>query len=285
VSADSRQVYRGLDVGTAKPTAAQRARVPHHCLDLAEPDEPFDAARFRAAALAAIGDVEGRGRRALVVGGTGLYVRALVHGLCAAPPRQPALRRALEAIAARDGVPALHRRLVEVDPAAARRIHPNDAVRTVRALEVALASGRRLSEWQAAHGFAEAGLDALVIGLALPTPVLDAHIAARVDDMLARGFVDEVRRLAARRYAADSPVWRTLGYAELRAHLEGRLTLDAAREAIVRATRRFAKRQRTWFRRAEGMRWRHPVDDAARLGAETEAFLAGAHIAKAEGPE
>jgi tRNA dimethylallyltransferase len=285
VSADSRQVYRGLDVGTAKPTAAERARVPHHCLDLVEPDEPFDAARFRAAALAAVADVTARGRRVLVVGGTGLYVRALVHGLCAAPPRQPVLRRALEAIAAREGVPALHRRLVAVDPAAARRIHPNDAVRAVRALEVALASGRRLSDWQAAHGVAEPAFDALVIGLAVPTPVLDACIAARVDDMLARGFVGEVRGLATRGYADDAPVWRTLGYAELRAHLEARLTLDAAREAIVRATRRFAKRQRTWFRRAEGIRWRHPVDDGARIAAETEAFLAGAHIAKGEGPE
>jgi tRNA dimethylallyltransferase len=283
VCADSRQVYRGLDVGTAKPTADERARVRHHCLDLVEPDEPFDVARFRAAALAAIADARGRRRDVLVVGGTGLWVRALVHGLCPAPPRDPRLRTALRRLADRDGVPALHRRLGHVDPAAAARIHPHDAVRIVRALEVATLSGRRLSAWQAAHGFATSAFDALVLGLAVPTDVLDARIAARVDAMLAAGWLDEVRTLAGRGYAADAPVWRTLGYAELRDVVGGRAALADARRAIVLATRRFAKRQRTWFRRERDVAWRDPDADAARVAGEVAAFLAD-RVAKGGGP-
>src|SRR5437667_364209 len=175
VSADSRQIYRDLDIGTAKPTAAERARVRHHCLDLVAPGEAFDAARFRDVARAAIADIERRGRAALVVGGTGLYVRALLGGLCPAPPRAPALRATL----AQEDAPALHRRLGVLDPVAAARIAPTDARRIVRALEVALVSGVPLSRWQAEHRFAEPAYDALVIGLARPTAELDARIAAR----------------------------------------------------------------------------------------------------------
>src|SRR5881392_951631 len=179
VSADSRQVYRDLEIGTAKPTAAERARVPHHCLDLVAPGEAFDAARFRDAARAAIADIVRRGRVALVVGGTGLYVRALLGGLCPAPPRVPVLREALARIARAEGAPALHRRLGMLDPESAARIAPRDAVRSVRALEVALTTGRRLSEWQAAHGFRDAPYEALVLGLERPADELAARIDAR----------------------------------------------------------------------------------------------------------
>ena len=278
VSADSRQVRRDLDVGTAKPTASERALVPHHALDLVGPAEPFDVARWRTAALAAVADVQGRGRRVLVVGGTGLYVRALRYGLCPAPPRHAALRAVLGRWAEREGTPALHRRLAVVDPTAARRIHPNDPVRIVRALEVALVSGRRLSSWQAAHA-REAPFDALVIGLAVAPAILDARIAARVDRMLAHGWLDEVRALAARGYADDAPVWRTLGYAEMRAVVEGRATLADATAATVLATRRFAKRQRTWFRREPAVVWHDPDADRARIAAAAEAFLASSRIA------
>src|SRR5438552_16422563 len=164
VSADSRQIYRDLDIGTAKPTAAERARVRHHCLDLVAPGEAFDAARFRDVARAAIADIERRGRAALVVGGTGLYVRALLGGLCPAPPRAPALRATL----AQEDAPVLHRRLGVLDPVAAARIAPPAARRIVRALEVALVSGVPLSRWQAEHRFAEAAYDALAIGPARP---------------------------------------------------------------------------------------------------------------------
>jgi tRNA dimethylallyltransferase len=285
ICADSRQVYRGLDLGTAKPTPAERAQVPHHGLDLAEPDDAFDVARFREAALAAIATAHARRKSVLVVGGTGLYVRALLAGLCPAPPRSPRLRAVLRDWAEEVGTPALHRRLGHVDAAAAARIHPHDLVRVVRALEVATLTGRRLSEWQASHGFAEATFDALVVGLAVPTPVLAARIATRVDAMLAAGWLDEVRGLVARCLPDDAPVWRTLGYGHLRAVVEGRSTLAAARDATVLATRRYAKRQRTWFRHDATVVWRDPEVEGARILADATAFLHAPHIAKAGSPE
>src|SRR5205807_90396 len=251
VSADSRQIYRDLDVGTAKPTAAERARVPHHCLDLVAPDEAFDAARFRDAARAAIADIARRGRVALVVGGTGLYVRALLRGLCPAPPRAPALRAALAA----EDPHALHRRLGVLDPAAAARIAPTDARRIVRALEVALVSGVPLSRWQAEHRFAEPAYDALVIGLARPTAELDARIAARARAMLEAGFLDEVRALRRRGLGTAAPGLSAVGYRELLACVEGRTDLETALAAMVRATRQVAKRQRTWLRREPAIAW------------------------------
>lgn len=283
--ADSRQIYRGLDIGTAKPTPAERARVPHHGLDLVEPDAAFDVARYRAAAMTAIADVHARGRNVLVVGGTGLYVRALIAGLCPAPPRSPRLRTVLRGWAEHEGTPALHRRLAHVDAAAAGRIHANDLVRIVRALEVALLTGRRLSEWQASHGFGDPSFDALLIGLDVPTRVLDARIAARVDEMLAAGWLDEVRALLAAGHPDDAPVWRTLGYDRLRAVVEGHGSLAAARDATVLATRRYAKRQRTWFRHEAGVTWRDPDAEGARILAEATAFLHAPHIAKAKSAE
>ena len=271
VSADSRQIYRRLDVGTAKPTAAERARVPHHCLDLVDPGASFDVARFRDAAAAALVDVHTRGRRALIVGGTGLYLRVLLHGLCPAPPCVPALRRVLGRMAADDGAPALHRRLAVVDPAAAARIHPNDTVRAVRALEVALSTGRRLSDWQAAHGFGETPYDALVIGLAVPPAELDARIAARARAMLDAGFADEVRSLAGSELDPDAPAWGAVGYREMREHVLGKTTVEEALAAVVRATRRFAKRQRTWFRTEPGVSWWHPEQDRAQIDAAVAA--------------
>ena len=272
VSADSRQIYRDLDIGTAKPTAAERARIRHHCLDLVAPDEAFDAARFRDAARAAIADIARRGHAALVVGGTGLYVRALLRGLCPAPPRAPALRATL----AQEDAPALHRRLGVLDPVAAARIAPTDARRIVRALEVALVSGVPLSRWQAEHRFAEPAYDALVIGLARPTAELDARIAARARAMLEAGFLDEVRALGRRGLGAAAPGFSAVGYRELLACVEGRTDLATALAAVVRATRQFAKRQRTWFRREPAIVWHHPEREAGTITAPVEAFLAGA---------
>ncbi len=273
VSVDSRQVYRHLDVGTAKPTPAERALVPHHCLDLVEPEATFDAGQFRAAAGAALAAVHGRGRVALVVGGTGLYLRVLLRGLCPAPPCVPALRNVLGRLLAVRGAPALHATLAGVDPPLAARVDRHDAVRIVRALEVSLASGRRLSDWQAEHGFAEAPYDALMIGIARPVEELDRRIAGRCAAMLAGGLLEEVRALLARGVPADAPGLRTLGYQEALACLAGRLDVDEARAAMTLATRRFAKRQRTWFRREPDVRWRHPEHDRARIEAEVGAFL------------
>ena len=269
VSADSRQIYRGLDVGTAKPTPAERVRIPHHCLDLVDPGESFDVARFRTAAAGAIAAIAARGHVPLVVGGTGLYVRALLRGLCPAPPRAPALRAELEAAVAAEGSAALHRRLAALDPAAAARVAPRDTVRIVRALEVALATGVPLSRWQAEHRFAERPYDALVIGLARPTAELDARIAARANAMVAAGFLDEVRALVARGVVVDA-----VGYREMLACVDGRTDVATAVAATVRATRRCAKRQRTWFRREPDVVWHHPEADVDAIVAATTAFVA-----------
>lgn len=287
VSADSRQVYRGLDVGTAKPTPAERARVPHHGLDLVEPTETFDVARFRALADAAITDVRARGRAPLVVGGTGLWVRVVCRGLCPAPPRAPAVRAALRAVAARAGVPALHRMLAVVDPPLAARVHPNDPVRCERGLEVAFASGRRLSAWQEAHRFAEAPYDALVLGLAVAPPVLAARIAARTEAMLASGFLDEVAALVARGVPEAAPAWNAVGYREVRAHLAGSLARADTAAAIARATTRFARRQRTWFRAEPDVVWRDPEAERDRLLEEAATFLVTGRrprVANVQGP-
>jgi len=271
VSADARQIYRTLDIGTGKPTAAERARVPHHCLDLADPTERFDVARYRVAAASAIDHLAGRGRQALLVGGTGLYVRAVLRGLCGGTPARPDLRRLLEARESQ-APGTLARWASRLDPVAAARIHPHDGVRLLRAIEVALTTGRPLSARQQAHRFAEAPYDVLLIGLTVPTPLLHARIAARVASMVEAGWLDEVARLASR-LPDDAPAWRTLGYPEMRAVLEGRLDLPGAVAATVSATRRFAKRQRTWFRREPGLVWRDPSSERTRILDEAAAFL------------
>jgi tRNA dimethylallyltransferase len=272
VSADSVQVYRGLDIGSAKPSPAERARVPHHLIDVAEPGDDFDAARFRALAAQAIDDITGRGRRVIVAGGTGLYIRALLGGLFPSAPRNPALRQALMSQAREEGREALWERLAAADPEAAGRIHPRDLVRVVRALEVTQLSGRPLSELQAEHGFRERAYPYTKIGLAVPRAELYRRIDARVDEMLAAGWVEEVRDLLAR-YGPRARALQSLGYRHLSAHLEGKLSLEEARGLIARDTRRYAKRQLVWFR-AEDVTWLPP--DSPEIGARArEALRAG----------
>jgi tRNA dimethylallyltransferase len=246
VSCDSMQVYHGFDIGTAKPTPAERARVPHHLVDVAAPDEPFSAARFVELADCAIAEAGARGRRVVVVGGTGLYLRALRFGLVGAPPRDATLRlRLADEEAARPG--ALHERLRAVDAAAAARIAPRDLVRLVRALEVWELSGVPLGQWHAAHD-RRARHPLRVAVLDPPPAVLDERIAARADAMLAAGLVDETRALVAR-YGAGLRPLGAVGYREVVRHLEGALPLDALAPAIARATRQYARRQRTWFKK------------------------------------
>lgn len=255
VSADSMQVYRGMNVGTAKATPAEQAEVPHHLLDVADPSEDYSVARFQADVAETIAGIEARGHRALVVGGTGLYVKAVVDGL-ALPGEWPALRAELEATPA----PELHRRLVEVDPRAASRIEPGNVRRLARALEVTLGSGRPFSsygpgvdDWPPTR-FRQAGVW-------LPRPVLAERIAARYAAQLAAGFLDEVRRLQA---TMSRTARQALGYRELLDHLAGACTLAEAVEAAVGRTRQFARRQRSWFRRDPRITWlgaaRNPVD-------------------------
>jgi len=233
-------------------------------------------------ATAAIADIHRRGRPVLIVGGTGLYLRVLLRGLCPAPPRIPALRAALAHMIQVRGMAALHRGLAALDPEAAARIAPTDAVRMIRALEVGLSTGVRLSRWQAEHRFAESPYDALVIGLGRSPADLTARIGARAEAMVAAGWLEEVRAMRRRGLAADAPGLGAIGYPEMLACIDGRLDLAQALVATVGATRRFAKRQRTWFRREPAVVWRHPDDDAGRIAAEVEGFLAaGEHPAPA----
>lgn len=252
VGADSVQVYRGFDVGSGKPTAEELRGVPHHLLSMAEPDEPFHAGRFVAAADEAIAAIRARGRRPIVCGGTYLWIKALVEGLVEAPAADPATRAALQAELAAHGSAHLHARLSAVDPGSAARLHPNDAVRIVRALEVHALTGTRLSELHAAHGFRTRRHRARLLRVTRPREVLEARIAARVDDMLAHGLVDEVRGLVAAGYGETKPM-RAVGYAQTRAHLDGALAAEELAGAITRATCVFARRQRTWLARADAI--------------------------------
>ena len=266
VSLDSMQVYRGLDVGTAKPTAAERACVPHHVLDVVGPDEEWSAARHQEAARAAVAAIEARGRRALLVGGTGLYVQAVVDDL-RFPGEDLALRAALEAWTAEaGGVAAAYAELEAADPEAAARIDPHNARRIVRALEVVRLTGRPFSSF--GPGLGQFGPTAFAVALAgvwLPRDALAHRIRARVDAMRAAGVVDEVRGLldgpALSRTAAQA-----IGYREVIDHLEGREpSLDAALATAIRRTRSFARRQRMWFRRDPRITWFGTEENPALL--------------------
>jgi tRNA dimethylallyltransferase len=252
VSCDSMQLYREFDLGTAKPSPDERARVRHHLVDLLPPNEGYSAARYADDADRAIADIGARGRRVLVVGGTGLYLRALRFGLFAAPPRDEAVRRRLLDEEARHaGI--LHVRLRAVDPRAAERIAPADLVRLVRALEVHALTGVPISVHHALHRRAEPRHAIEVMLLDPPKERLEARIAARVDVMLAGGLVDEARRIRAQ-WGTDVAGLSSVGYAEVCQLLDGTLAASVLPDAIFRATRRYARRQRTWFNKEPGAR-------------------------------
>jgi tRNA dimethylallyltransferase len=255
VNADSMQVYRGMDIGTAKPAAALRAEIPHHLIDVVEPDDPMSAGRYAELARAATAAIHARGRPVLLCGGTGLYARAFAGGLVDAGGADAELRAELR----RRPLEELRAELERRDPESARAIGPRDRVRLERALEAQRHTGAPTSAVRAAHRFSDRPYDVSWIGLDLPREVLWARIEARVAAMLAAGWVDEVRGLRTR-YAADVRPLRAIGYREVGAFLEGALDADAMRAQIVVATRRYAKRQRTWFRAEPGLRW---IDAAA----------------------
>ncbi len=250
VSVDAMGVYRGMDIGTAKPTTAERAEVPHHLLDVAEPSEDFSLARFQAAARGALADIEARGCRAVLVGGTGLYVRAVVDDLTL-PGRYPEARAKVEA---EPDTAALHRRLGELDPLAATRMEASNRRRVVRAMEVTLGAGRPFSSF--GPGLAAYPPSPIAqVGLRLAPEALDARIAARFEAMMDAGFLDEVRCLAERPGGLSRTARQALGYRELLAHVEDQLPLDEAEAETLRRTRRFARRQLRWFRRDPRIAW------------------------------
>jgi len=249
VSADSVQVYRHFELGTGKPSNEERARARHHLIDVIEPSEPMDAARFAELAELAIAEIRARGKRPIVCGGTFLWVRALIHGLVPAPPADPELRARHHARVAEVGRAGLHEDLARVDPEAAQRLSPNDFVRVSRALEVYELSGVRMSEWQAQHGFKSARHAARLLGVQREKADLDQRILTRCQAMLAAGWVDEARELAARGYLDTRP-FASVGYKQVALALHSGAPIDRAELelSIFRATRIFARRQRTWLR-------------------------------------
>ncbi len=253
VSLDSMQVYRGMDVGTAKPDAEERARVAHHMLDLADPSERYDVTRFLADLAAALADVRARGKRALFVGGTGFYLKVLSAGLFRGPDVDPALRAGLEARARTDGPLSLHAELVRADPRSAAKLHPNDVKRVVRALEVWRQTGRPLSAWQTQWG-SGASTPRTLVGLEVAVPELDRRIARRAETMLAAGWPAEAARVRDTTGFGPTAI-QALGYAEALAVHDGALAPSEAAARIALATRQFARRQRTWYRKFPDVAW------------------------------
>ncbi|HKU89936.1 MAG TPA: tRNA (adenosine(37)-N6)-dimethylallyltransferase MiaA [Steroidobacteraceae bacterium] len=267
ISVDSAQVYRGLDIGSAKPSPEIRARVPHHLIDLVDPAESYSAGQFVRDATRAIDDIESRGRVPLLVGGTMLYLRALTAGIATLPEGSAGVRAAIDAEAARQGWPALHARLAGIDPAAAARIHPNDAQRIQRALEVHAVGGRPISELQAVTR-PPLAREFLVCAL-FPTDRarLHADLERRFAQMMADGLLDEVRALHARGDLIEAhPAIRAVGYRQLWAHLDGSYSLDVAVQRAVAATRQLAKRQLTWLRSMPNIRTFDPYDAQRFVG-------------------
>jgi tRNA dimethylallyltransferase len=285
ISVDSALVYRGLDIGSAKPDADTLARHPHALVDIRDPSEPYSAAEFRDDALAAMQAITRRGHVPLLVGGTGLYFRALQQGLSPLPQADPALRARLKDEAAREGWPVLHARLATLDPDAAARIRPQDAQRLSRALEVIERSGRPLSEQQ--QGGAVSRFPWRVLKLALlpaDRGLLHARIAARVTQMLDAGLVGEVRALRARGDLDPAlPAMRAVGYRQTWAHLDGQIDAAELADRIVYATRQLAKRQTTWLRRAFDARCIDPdTADVTRIAIEAvDLFLASSERTRA----
>ena len=261
VNADSMQVYRRMDIGTAKPSPELRRQVPHHLLDVVEPDEPFTAADFVREARTAIAGIHGRGKRAIVSGGTGLYVKALTRGLADSPGGDETIREELKSLAAVEGNEELHRRLALIDPQTARRLHPNDQLRVIRALEVYRITGRPLSELHGEHRFAGNRYACLKIGLAPDRYELYSNIDKRVEWMIGNGLVEEVKGLLSAGFGPLLKPMRSLGYRQVCAFLAGEYSLDEAIELIKRDTRRYAKRQFTWFNQDREIKWiEYPVN-------------------------
>lgn len=272
VSADAMQVYRRMDIGTAKPTQEQQQRVRHHLIDVVDPDETFSAALFKEMAEARIGRLHQRRCPIFVVGGTGLYIKALTRGLFPAEGEDDAIREELKEEVETSGLEALYQRLRMVDPEAAQRIHPNDTYRIIRALEVHQATGQPISQHQQSHGFQDMGYRTLCIGLTLDRTILYDRIDKRVDLMLASGFLEEVKGLLDQGYPSTLKSMRSIGYRHVADHLEGRVTWDETVRLFKRDTRHYAKRQLTWFKADPDIEWVEP-DQIDEMREKIDSFL------------
>jgi tRNA dimethylallyltransferase len=261
IGADSVQVYRKMNIGTAKPTSEEQSRVPHHLIDILDPDEEYTVARFVTDADLAIADICSRSRNAFVAGGTGLYIRSLVEGIFEGPGADTALRVELLEVARLSGVNKVHDRLKLVDPVAAEKIHPNNLRRVIRALEVQALTKRPISEFHSEHALKEQRYRALKIGLDTERPLLYKRIEERVEKMVEAGLVAEVEGLLKAGYREDLKPMGALGYKEMVGYLNGEHTLDEAVRLLKRNTRRYAKKQLTWFKKDRAIEW-YSRDDA-----------------------
>jgi tRNA dimethylallyltransferase len=272
---DSTQVYRHFDIGTAKVPRAEQHGIRHHLVDLVEPNEVFTAGDYRRNAMLALEDVRSRGKLPILTAGTGLYLRALLEGLADAPTRSEELRERLREKARLRGATHLHRVLMRLDAEAAARIAPGDTQKVIRAIEMRLLAGKSVGEIHRAGRSALEGYEVTKIGLLPPRAALYARIEARVEAMLAAEWIEEVRQLIARGVAEDAKPFQFIGYAELRGHLQGKLSREEAIQQIQQATRRFAKRQITWFRREADVHWLEGFGD------DPEIEVAGTRLLKA----
>jgi tRNA dimethylallyltransferase len=273
INADSQQVYRYMDIGTGKLSMGERERVPHHLIDIVDPDGEFNAALFRRLASEAIREITERKRNVIVCGGTGLYLKALTQGLFEGPGQDPAIRRALEAEIAERGLASLYRRLENIDPTVSSSIHPNDRQRVIRALEIYQLTGKPLSQWQGAHGFQEKPFAVRAIGLNRERAELYDFINRRSEEMVRGGFLEEVRGLVHRGFGPELKPLQSVGYRQMVAVLEGRLTMADGLAEMRQETRRLAKRQLTWFRRDETIQWFHPERQLQQICETVSQFL------------
>jgi tRNA dimethylallyltransferase len=273
ICADSLTVYRGFEIGSAKPTSAQRQRIPHHLLDIREPAEPFNAADFRLEATHVISDLIRRGKRPILAGGTGLYLRALLQGLNKAPGEDGIFREQLRMRAEREGAGQLLAELAQVDPDTAQRLHPNNLIRIIRALEVYHCTGLPLSQFHTEHAFSNNRYDALQFCLDLPRPELYLRINTRVDTMIADGLVAEVEQLLRDGVPADCKPLKAIGYKEVVAYLQGEYDHDEMVRLIKRNTRHFAKRQLTWFRGEPELQWVAYPENSATIYSVAATFF------------
>lgn len=272
VNADALQVYLGLDLGTAKPSAEDRRRVRHHLIDIRTPDQGFSAGEFAREARAVLPRIAGRGKAAMIVGGSGLYLRALLEGISPIPQVPAAVRDALRERLAAEGLEPLRAELRRIDPETENRLADGDTQRVLRALEVAQATGRTLTSWHEREPKKDRNLAARKIGLTLPRELLYDRIRSRVESMLRAGWLQEVESLLHRGYTGAEPAFQAIGYRQIIRHLRGGVSLGEAMEDTIRATRRYAKRQLTWFRSDASVVW-FDASDSERLLAEVEAHL------------
>ncbi len=272
VGADSMQIYRRMDIGTAKPTPAEQAAITHHMIDVADPDEPFDAARYASMAMVCIRRLHREGTLPVVAGGTGFYIKALEFGLFDARPPDPQIRRRIEDQADAEGLGALFAALERRDPTSAARIHPHDRFRIIRALETLESTGQPISALQRRHGFARKRFETIKIGLTIDREALYARINRRVDAMLAKGLLNEVQSLLAQGYRPDLKSMQSIGYRHMCEYLAGQTAWDATVDRMKRDTRRYAKRQFTWFKSDPDIIWSAP-EAVARLVPRIEKFM------------